>query len=87
MLQGHVILWLETNAGTEDVRQCTALLSQSVNNRRSRRSHGSFKHVAENAEDTVEVLEVLGSSTVVGVSFPLDTGHHFRNKHKVNDQW
>lgn len=35
----------------------------------------------------MEVLEVLGSSAVVGVGFPLDTSHHFRNKHKVNDQW
>lgn len=35
----------------------------------------------------MEVLEVLGSSTVVGVSFPLDTGHHLRNKDEVNDQW
>lgn len=87
MLQGHVILWLETNTGTEDVGQSTSLLSKGVDHWRSRRSQRSFEHVAENAENTVEVLEVLGSNTVGGLSLPLDTRHHLRNENEIDNQW
>ena len=87
MLQGHIALWLETNTGTEDVCQSTALLSKSVDDRGSGRGQGGLQHVAEDAKDAVEVLVVLGGSAVVGLSLPLDASHHLGNKHKVNDQW
>ena len=87
MLQGHVALRLKTNTGTEDVCQSTALLSKSVDDRRSWRSQGSLQHVAENAKDAVEILEVLGGSAVVGMSLPLDASHHLGDEHKINDQW
>ena len=87
MLQSHIILRLKANASLEDVDQSTSLLSKSIDDRSARRSQGSLEHEAENAKHAVEVLEVLGSSTVVGVSFPLDTGHHLSNKDEVNDQW
>ena len=87
MLKGHVILWLKTNTCTEDVGQSTSLLSKSVDNWCSRWGQRSLEHIAEDAENTVEVLEVLGGSTVVGVSLPLDTSHHLGNDDEINDQW
>lgn len=87
VLQSHIAFWLETNASTEDVCHSTALLSKSVNYRSSRRSQRSLQHVAEDAKNAVEVLEVFGGCTIGGVSLPLDTSHHLANDHEINDQW
>lgn len=82
VLEGHLRLGLETNAGTEDVDQSRALLAQSVDNRGTRRSQGSLEHVAEHAQHAVEAL-VLGT---LGVSLPADTGHHLSQHNQINDQ-
>jgi hypothetical protein len=87
VLQSHVILRLKTNASLEDVDQSTSLLSKSINDRSSRRSQGSLEHEAENAKHAVEVLEILGGSTVAGVSLPLDASHHLSDNNQINDQW
>lgn len=82
MLKSHVRLRLETNAGTEDVGQGSALLSKSVDNGSARRRQRSLEHVAKNTEDAVEVLVALGRSGIL----PLNTRHHLSNDDKVNDE-
>lgn len=86
MLQSHVILGLQTNAGAEDVGQSTALLGKSVDDRSAWWSQRSLEHVAEDAEDAVEVLEILGGSAIVGLSLPLDAGHNLGNEDEIDDQ-
>jgi hypothetical protein len=87
VLQGHVVLGLKTDTGTEDVHQSTSLLSKSIDDRGARRSQGSLEHEAENAKHAVEVLEVLGGSTIAGMSLPLDASHHLGDDNQINDQW
>jgi hypothetical protein len=87
VLQSHVVLRFKSNTSTEDVSQSTTLLSKSVDNRSSWWSQWSLEHVAENAENTVEALEVLGGDTIAGVCLPLNTGHHLGNDNKIDDQW
>jgi hypothetical protein len=36
VLEGHIILGLQTNAGTEDIRQGSALLGKSIDDRSAR---------------------------------------------------
>lgn len=86
VLKSHVVIGLETDTSTEDVHQSASLLSKSIDDWGSWWSQGSLEHEAENAEHTVEVLEVLGSTAIAGVSLPLDTGHHLSNKDQVDDQ-
>jgi hypothetical protein len=86
VLQRHVVLWLETDAGAEDVGQSTSLLSKSIDDWGSRRSQWSLEHVAEDREHAVEVSEVLGGSAVSGVGLPLDAGHHLSNQDEIDDQ-
>ena len=87
MLQSHVILRLKANASLEDVDQSTSLLSKSIDDRSARRGQGCLEHEAEDAKHAVEVLEVLGGSTVAGVSLPLNTSHHLGDNNQINDQW
>lgn len=86
VLKGHFGLGLEANAGAEDIGQSRTLLSQSIHNGGSRRSKRSLEHVAQDAQDTVEVLELGGFVTVVGSSLPLNTGHHLSHHDEVNNQ-
>jgi len=86
VLKSHIALWLKTNTCTEDVGESSALLGKSIDDWRSRRSQRSLEHVAENAQNTVELGEVLGSGTLVAVSLPLDTSHHLSDDNKINDQ-
>ena len=81
VLEGHLRLRLQTNASTEDVDQCRALLAQSIDDRCTRRCHGCLEHVAENAQNAVESL-VIGLS----VGLPGDTGHHLGDQDQVDDQ-
>lgn len=81
MLQGHVRLGLEADASAEDVGQGTPLLGQGVNDGCSGRGHRGLEHVAEDAQDAVEALVVLG-----GGGLPLDAGHHLGDEDKVDDQ-
>jgi hypothetical protein len=87
VLQSHVVLRLQANACAEDVSQSTSLLSKSVDDWSSWRSQGSLEHVAENAENTMKVLEILSSSAIIGVCLPLDTSHHLSDDDQINDQW
>lgn len=86
MLQRHVVLWLETDAGAEDVGQGTSLLSKSIDDWGSRRSQWSLEHVAEDREDAMEVSKVLSSGTISRVSLPLDASHHLSNQDEIDDQ-
>ena len=86
VLQSHVILRLKSNASLEDVDQGTSLLRKSIDDRSARRSQGCLEHEAENAEHAVEVLEVLGGSTVAGMRLPLDASHHLCDDDQINDQ-
>ncbi len=86
MLQSHIILWLETNAGLENVHQSTSLLSKSINDRSARGGQGCLKHEAEDAKYAVEILKILSGSTIAGMSLPLDTSHHLCDDNQINDQ-
>jgi hypothetical protein len=87
VLQSHVSLRFKTDTSTEDISQSTSLFGKGIDNRCSRWSQRSLKHVTENAEHAVEALEVLRGSTICGLSFPGDTRHHLCNEHKINDEW
>ena len=86
MLQGHLGLWVETNASTEDVDESSTLLSQSVDNRSTWWRERSLEHVAEHTEDAVEASEVLAGSLSVA-SLPLDASEHLGDQDEVDDQW
>ena len=75
MLKSHIRLGLKTNTSTEDISQSRTLFSKCVDDRCSWWSQWSLQHVTENAQDTVEVLVILGGSTI-GVDLPGDTSHH-----------
>lgn len=66
VFQSHVRLRLKTDTSTEDVRQGTTLLSKCIDDRSSGWCQRGLEHVAEDAENGVEVLKVLGGSTVIG---------------------
>jgi hypothetical protein len=87
VLQSHVVLRLQANACAEDVGQSTSLLSKSIDDWSSWRSQRCLEHVAKNAENTVEVLEILGSDAIIGVCLPLDASHHLSDDNQINDQW
>ena len=72
VLKGHLGLWLETNAVTEDVDKGGALLAQGVDDGGTGWGQGSLEHVAENAQNAVEALVVVA----LAVRLPADTGHH-----------
>lgn len=86
MLKSHVGLRLKTDAGTEDVGQSTALLSKCIDNWRSGWSQRSLEHVAEDAENAVEVLVVLSGNTIAGLCLPGDTSHHLGDQNQINDE-
>ena len=86
VLESHVRLGLKTDAGTEDVGQSSALLSQSIDDGSAGRGQGGLEHVAQDAQDAVEVLVLGRGRTISGGGLPLDTGHHLGNDHKINDQ-
>jgi len=87
VLKSHVGLWLKANAGTEDVGQGTALLSESVDNWSALWDKRSLKHVGEDAQNGVESLVVLGGGTVIRVRLPGDTGHQLGDQNQIDDQW
>lgn len=86
MLKGHVRLRLETNAGTEDVGQASALLGKGVDHGGTGRGQRCLEHVAEYAENAVEVLVLGGGGAIGGSGLPLDTGHHLGNDDKIDNQ-
>jgi hypothetical protein len=86
VLEGHVGLGLKTNAGAEDVGNSRALLGQGVDDRGAGRGQGSLEHVAQDAENAVEVLVLGSGSAVVGSSLPLDARHHLGQHHEVDDE-
>jgi len=81
VLKIHIALRLKTDAGAEDVGQGTTLLGEGVNNRSAGGRKGGLEHVAEDAKNAVEVLE-LG----VAVGPPLEAGHHLGDEDKVDDE-
>ena len=102
MLQRHVGLRLKTDTSTEDIGQSATLLSQCVDDGRSRWCQGSLvsvslfiitgfkdtylQHVAQNTENTMEALIILSTRSITISSFPSDSSHHLGNDHEVNDQ-
>jgi hypothetical protein len=86
VLESHVRLWLKTNASTEDVGKRCALLSESIDNRSSRRGEGGLEHIAQDAQHTVETSIVL-SRRIIRASLPLNASHHLSDKNQINDQW
>lgn len=85
VLQRHVRFRLKANASPENVGQRSTLLSQSVDNRSAGWRQRSLKHVAEDAQDAVELL-VLSVGSLGSRRLPLNTGHHLSNDDKINDQ-
>jgi len=88
VLQGHIRLGLKANAGAEDVSQGAALLGQGVDDGGPRRGQRGLEHVAEDAQDAMEALVLLGAGIGgAGLSgLPLDAGHHFGDDDEVDDQ-
>jgi len=86
VLESHVRLGLETNAGAEDVEQCRALLTKSIHDRRTGRSERGLQHVAQDAEDAMESRVLFGLGIALGGSTPLDTGHHLSNQDQIDDE-
>lgn len=86
VLESHVVLRLEPNTSTEDVDQSTALLRKSVDDWSSRWGQWGLQHEAQDREDGVEVLEVLGGGTIGGCCLPLNAGEHLRQDDQINDQ-
>ena len=84
VLKGHVRLGLETDASAEDVGESGTLLGKGVDNGGAGGSEGGLEHVGEDAQDRVEVLEVLRLR--LGRSLPLDAGHHLGNDDEIDDQ-
>lgn len=66
MLESHVVLGLEADTSTENVDKSTALLGESVDDWSTRWGQWSLEHEAEDGKNGVEVLEVLGASTIGG---------------------
>lgn len=60
-------------------------LEKTINRKRKLTSK-YLQHVAENAEDAVESLVFLGSSTSGRMSLPADTGHKLSHETEVNDK-
>jgi len=85
VLQGHVVLGVETQAGAEDVGHGGALLGQGVDDGGARRGHGSLEHVGQDGEHRVEVLPV-GLGGILLVQTPLDAGHQLGDDHQVDDE-
>lgn len=86
MLESHIVLGLKANTGTEDVGQGTTLFGESIDDWSSRRSQRSLQHVAEDAQDTVEVLVIL-SCSAIGGGLPGDASHHLCKNDKIDDEW
>lgn len=80
MLERHVRLRFETDTGAEDVGQGSALLGQGVDDGRAGWRQRRLEHVAQDAEDAVEVLEVGA------VGLPLDARHHLGEDDEVDDE-
>jgi hypothetical protein len=83
VLESHVRLWLQSDAGTEDVGERSTLLGQGVDDWSTRRSEGCLEHVAQDAEDAVETSKVL-AGLVAGL--PLNTSHHLSDENEIDNQ-
>lgn len=87
MLEGHLALGLEADAGAEDVGQGGTLLAKGVDDGGARGRQRGLEHVAEDREDAVEAAEVLGGGVGVGrAGLPLDAGHHLGDEDEVDDE-
>lgn len=58
MLKRHIGLGLQADASAEDIRQGAALLGERVDDGGPGRRQGRLEHVAQDAEDAVEALEL-----------------------------
>lgn len=86
VLQGHVALRLETDAGAEDVDQGGALLAEGVDDGGAGRRQGSLEHVAEDGQDAVEAAEVGCDLFARRGGLPLDASHHLGDEDEVDDE-
>lgn len=83
----HVALGLQADTGTEDIGQGSALLGQGVDDRGAGRGQWGLEHVAEDAEDAVEVGKLgRGGGVAVGLGAPLDARHHLANEDEIDDE-
>jgi len=78
VFQSHVVFWGETNTGTEDVFEASALLGESIDNGGVFRNHGCLQPIAENGENAVEALSVSRA-----INLEADAGSKFTNKEEV----
>jgi hypothetical protein len=54
VLKGHIVLWLETDTGTEDVGQASALLGEGVHDRCTGRGERSLVFVNTNGSQLIQ---------------------------------
>lgn len=87
MLKRHVRIGLQADTGTEDVRQCSALLGKCIDNGRAWRRERSLEHVGKDAEDAVEALElIVGALRAGGLRLPLNTRHDLGHEDQVDNE-
>ena len=78
VLEGHIALGLEADAGAEDVGESGALLSEGVDHGGAGRRERRLEHVAQHAQHAVEALEVVGRGRGRDAAL-LDPRHHLRH--------
>lgn len=103
MLQSHIGLGLQTDAGTEDVGQSTALLGEGIDDRGAgrrewclRKNHVLALSCTSRTGEVWSYLEHIAQNAqhavetlvlVHGLGLPRDTRHHLGDNHQINDQW
>jgi len=80
VLERHIRLGVQTNAGTEDVGDGSTLFGQGVNDRGTGRRQRCLEHVAEDAQHAVEAL------VLVRAGLPLDARHHLGDEDEIDDE-
>ena len=86
VLEGHIALGLEADAGAEDVGESGALLGEGVDDGRAGWRQRCLEHVAQHAQNAVEALEAALRGGARRHLSPLDPRHHLRYEHQVDDQ-
>ena len=86
MLESHLGLGLEADAGAEDVGQGRALLAEGVDDGRAGGRQRRLEHVAEDTEHRVEALVLGRSGTVGGDSLPRHARHDLGDDAEIDDQ-
>jgi len=81
VLEKHVVVGSETDAGTEDVLDALTLTGKSIDDRGARGDHGALEEIAEDGEDGGKALGLLHVLGLVG-----DTGHELGEDDEIGHE-